>query len=174
MLAYVAKRLLLMLPTVFGVLLVTFIVMQFVPGGPVEQILAEAQAGAAAGGEGYRAGKDLDKKQIEELKKLYGFDKPAHERFLKMLGDYIRFDFGRSYFRDAPVLQLIKEKLPVSISLGLWMTLLSYAISIPLGIRKAVKDGSRFDTWTSAVVIVAQLHIITFRIRTPRGRSWPL
>ncbi|OYW98694.1 MAG: microcin ABC transporter permease, partial [Bosea sp. 32-68-6] len=86
--------------------------------------------------------------------KQFGFDKPAHERFLKMLGDYIRFDFGRSYFRDAPVLQLIKEKLPVSISLGLWMTLLSYAISIPLGIRKAVKDGSRFDTWTSAVVIV--------------------
>jgi microcin C transport system permease protein len=113
--------------------------------------------GAQTGGDAtsaYRGAQGLDPAFIKELEKQFGFDKPAHERFIKMLGDYIRFDFGRSYFRDAPVLQLIKEKLPVSISLGLWMTLLSYAISIPLGIRKAVKDGSRFDTWTSAVVIV--------------------
>ena len=102
----------------------------------------------------YRGAQGLDPAFIKELEKQFGFDKPAHERFFKMLKDYATFDFGRSYFRDAPVLQLIKEKLPVSISLGLWMTLLSYAISIPLGIRKAVKDGSRFDTWTSAVVIV--------------------
>jgi microcin C transport system permease protein len=148
---------------------------QFAPGGPVERILAQLQGldsgatshfsggqdmGHAVGGGGgdmsskYRGAQGLDPKFIAELEKQFGFDKPAYERFFLMLGHYATFDFGRSYFRDVPVLQLIKEKLPVSISLGLWMTLLSYAISIPLGIQKAVKDGSRFDMWTSAVVIV--------------------
>jgi len=171
MLSYIARRLALMVPTLFGILLISFVIVQFAPGGPVERVISQLQnpnsgasdrvgggsggdAGAQAADSSYRGAQGLDPAFIKELEKQFGFDKPAHERFTKMLGDYIRFDFGRSYFRDAPVLQLIKEKLPVSISLGLWMTLLSYAISIPLGIRKAVKDGSRFDTWTSAVVII--------------------
>jgi len=159
-------------PTLFGILLVSFVIVQFAPGGPVERVISQLQnpnsggaadrvgggqggdAGAQGDGSAYRGAQGLDPAFIKELEKQFGFDKPAHERFLKMLGDYARFDFGRSYFRDAPVLQLIKEKLPVSITLGLWMTLISYAISIPLGIRKAMKEGSRFDTWTSAVVIV--------------------
>jgi len=172
MLSYIARRLALMVPTLFGILLVSFVIVQFAPGGPVERVISQLQnpnsggaadrvgggqggdAGAQGDGSAYRGAQGLDPAFIKELEKQFGFDKPAHERFLKMLGDYARFDFGRSYFRDAPVLQLIKEKLPVSITLGLWMTLISYAISIPLGIRKAVKEGSRFDTWTSAVVIV--------------------
>ena len=175
MLSYILRRLALMVPTLFGILLISFVIVQFAPGGPVERVISQLQnpnaggasdrvgggqggdAGGAMGGDStaaYRGAQGLDPAFIKELEKQFGFDKPAHERFLKMLKDYATFDFGRSYFRDAPVLQLIKEKLPVSISLGLWMTLLSYAISIPLGIRKAVKDGSRFDTWTSAVVIV--------------------
>jgi microcin C transport system permease protein len=172
MLSYIARRLALMVPTLFGILLVSFVIVQFAPGGPVERVISQLQnpnsggaadrvgggqmgdAGAQSDGSAYRGAQGLDPAFIKELEKQFGFDKPAHERFLKMLGDYARFDFGRSYFRDAPVLQLIKEKLPVSITLGLWMTLISYAISIPLGIRKAVKEGSRFDTWTSAVVIV--------------------
>ncbi|KUL96774.1 microcin ABC transporter permease [Bosea sp. WAO] len=174
MLAYIARRLALMVPTLFGILLISFVIVQFAPGGPVERVISQLQnpnsggaadrVGGGAGGDAgaqsmdassaYRGAQGLDPAFIKELEKQFGFDKPAHERFLKMLKDYATFDFGRSYFRDAPVLQLIKEKLPVSITLGLWMTLLSYAISIPLGIRKAVKDGSRFDTWTSAVVIV--------------------
>jgi microcin C transport system permease protein len=172
MLSYIARRLALMVPTLFGILLVSFVIVQFAPGGPVERVISQLQnpnsggaadrvgggqggdAGAQGEGSAYRGAQGLDPAFIKELEKQFGFDKPAHERFLKMLGDYARFDFGRSYFRDAPVLQLIKEKLPVSITLGLWMTLISYAISIPLGIRKAMKEGSRFDTWTSAVVIV--------------------
>lgn len=172
MLSYIARRLALMVPTLFGILLVSFVIVQFAPGGPVERVISQLQnpnsggaadrvgggqggdAGAQGDGSAYRGAQGLDPAFIKELEKQFGFDKPAHERFLKMLGDYARFDFGRSYFRDAPVLQLIKEKLPVSITLGLWMTLISYAISIPLGIRKAMKEGSRFDTWTSAVVIV--------------------
>jgi microcin C transport system permease protein len=174
MLAYIARRLLLMIPTVFGILLISFIIVQFAPGGPVERVMAQLQGldqGATArftGGGGdlgasaqlqgsesrYRGAQGLDPQFVAELQKQFGFDKPAPERFLKMLGDYATFNFGRSYFRDVPVLELIREKLPVSISLGLWMTLLSYAISIPLGIRKAVNDGTRFDTATSAVVIV--------------------
>ncbi len=172
MLAYIARRVLLMVPTIFGILLVSFVIVQFAPGGPVERILAQLQgvdAGATShfgGGGGeigagsagdfgakYRGAQGLDPKFIAELEKQFGFDKPAYERFFLMLKNYASFEFGRSYFRDVPVLQLIKEKLPVSISLGLWMTLLSYLISIPLGIRKAVSDGSRFDIWTSAVVI---------------------
>lgn len=175
MLSYILRRLALMVPTLFGILLISFVIVQFAPGGPVERVISQLQnpnaggasdrvgggqggdAGGAMGGDAtaaYRGAQGLDPAFIKELEKQFGFDRPAHERFFKMLKDYATFDFGRSYFRDAPVLQLIKEKLPVSISLGLWMTLLSYAISIPLGIRKAVKDGSRFDTWTSAVVIV--------------------
>jgi microcin C transport system permease protein len=173
MLAYIARRLLLMIPTIFGILLISFAIVQFAPGGPVERILAQLQgldAGATAnfgGGGGetgqhtggdfsskYRGAQGLDPKFIAELEKQFGFDKPAYERFFLMVGNYATFNFGRSYFRDVPVIQLIEEKLPVSISLGLWMTLLSYAISIPLGIRKAVKDGTRFDIWTSAVVII--------------------
>ena len=154
MLGYILKRVLLMVPTLLGALTITFVVMQFVPGGPVEQILAEAQAGAGGGGEGYRAGKDLDKKQIEELKKLYGFDKPAHVRYVEMLGNFARFDLGRSFMHNKDVWTLIKEKLPVSISLGLWSFLLAYLVSVPLGIAKAVREGSRFDTLTTLLVLV--------------------
>jgi microcin C transport system permease protein len=182
MIAYIARRVLLMIPTLFGIMLISFVIVQFAPGGPVERILAQLQgtdagatsriAGGATGDFGggqaaqpgggavdavssrYRGAQGLDPAFIKQLETQFGFDKPAHERFAKMLWDYARFDFGKSYFRDVSVLQLIKEKLPVSITLGLWMTLLSYAISIPLGIRKAVKDGSTFDVWTSAVVIV--------------------
>ncbi|SFK49859.1 microcin C ABC transporter permease YejB [Methylocapsa palsarum] len=172
MFAYIARRILLMIPTIFGILLISFAIVQFAPGGPVERILAQLQGvdagatshfggggdlGAGSGGDfssKYRGAQGLDPKFIAELEKQFGFDRPAYERFFLMLKNYATFQFGRSYFRDVPVLDLIKEKLPVSISLGLWMTLLSYAISIPLGIRKAVSDGSRFDVWSSAVVIV--------------------
>ena len=160
MLAYILKRILLMVPTLLGALTITFIVMQFVPGGPVEQILAEAQAarggsgGGSEAGSGYKAGRDIDKKQIEELKKMYGFDKPAHERYLDMLASYARFDLGKSFLQNKEVWQLIKEKLPVSISLGLWSFLIAYLISIPLGIAKAVREGSQFDTLTTLFVLL--------------------
>lgn len=178
MIAYIARRMLLMIPTILGIMLISFTIVQFAPGGPVERIIAQlqgldqgassrisggggdlgqqAQMQAASGDVGakYRGAQGLDPKFIAELEKQFGFDKPAWERFALMIRNYATFDFGKSYFRDASVLQLIKEKLPVSISLGLWMTLLSYAISIPLGIRKAVQDGSRFDTWTSGVIII--------------------
>jgi len=176
MLAYILRRLLLMIPTVFGIMLVSFAIVQFVPGGPVERAIAQLQgndegsmarigggggqigagAMARAGGDislRYRGAQGLDPKFIKELEQQYGFDKPALERFWILVRDYATFNLGKSYYRDAPVVELIKEKLPVSMSLGLWMTLISYAISIPLGVRKAVKDGSRFDTWTSALVI---------------------
>jgi len=172
MLAYIARRILLMIPTIFGILLISFIIVQFAPGGPVERILAQLQglntsatanfsggaetrmSGGSEFSSKYRGAQGLDPKFIAELNKQFGFDKPPLERFLLMLKNYLRFDFGKSYYRDVPVIELIKEKLPVSISLGLWMTLLSYLISIPLGVAKAVRDGSRFDVWTSAVVIV--------------------
>jgi len=154
MLSYILKRIGLMIPTILGALTVTFLVMQFVPGGPIETIMAEQRAGGGAEGSTYKAGRDIDKKQREELMKQYGFDKPTHERYFKMLADYATFDLGKSFLQNKGVWELIKEKLPVSISLGLWMTLLSYAISIPLGIRKAMQDGSRFDVWTSSVIIV--------------------
>jgi microcin C transport system permease protein len=180
MLAYISRRILLMIPTLLGIMLISFVIVQFAPGGPVERIIAQLQGqdsgatsrisggggdfsgGQAQAGGGsaestssrYRGAQGLDPQFIKQLETQFGFDKPAHERFIKMLWDYARFDFGKSYFRDISVLELIKEKLPVSISLGLWMTLLSYAISIPLGIKKAVKDGSSFDIWTSAVVII--------------------
>ena len=171
--AYILKRLLLIIPTLLGIMIVTFTLVQFVPGGPVEQIIAQAQgegdvfAGFAGGGEdstlnqdqgdneGYLGSRGLPQEYIDELKVQFGLDKPPLERFLNMIWDYLRFDFGESYFRSATVVDLVLEKMPVSITLGLWTTLISYLISIPLGIRKAVKDGSRFDTWTSGVIIAA-------------------
>ncbi len=155
MLAYILKRVLLMIPTLLGALTITFIVIQFVPGGPVEQVLAEART-AQRGGEGavYKAGRDIDAKQVEALKKLYGFDKPAHVRYVEMLWNFARFDLGRSFLQNKDVWTLIKEKLPVSISLGVWTFLISYLISIPLGVAKAVRDGSRFDFMTSLLVLV--------------------
>ena len=177
--AYILRRLLLMIPTLFGIMAVSFAVIQFAPGGPVEQVIAKltGQGGDAGerisggggdsggnefdqgggGGEGsykYRGAQGLDPEFIAMLEKQFGFDKPPLERFFMMLWNYARFDFGESYFRDIGVLDLILEKMPVSISLGLWITLLSYLISIPLGIRKAVRDGSAFDIWTSGIVIV--------------------
>ena len=180
MTAYIIRRILFMIPTLFGIMLVTFVVVQFAPGGPVEQVIAKitgADTGATSrvsgsggdfgtrgqmqGGVGgdainskYRGARGLDPEFIKSLEKQFGFDKPAYERFFIMVWNYIRFDFGKSYFRDTQVIDLVKQKLPVSISLGLWMMLLSYLISIPLGIRKAVRDGSRFDVWTSSVIIV--------------------
>ena len=174
MAAYIARRLLLMIPTILGILLISFTIIQFAPGGPVERVLAQLQGtdqgtssriGAGANDMGanlqsqssdsrYRGSQGLDPKFIAELQKQFGFDKPAPERFARMVASYATFDFGRSFFKDKSVLKLIGEKLPVSITLGLWMTLLSYMISIPLGIRKAVRDGTRFDTWTSGIVIL--------------------
>ena len=160
MLSYIVKRLLLMVPTLLGVLLVTFAVIQFVPGGPVEQMVSQLQGrdsggeGAAASGAGYRGRQGVDAKRIEEIRQLYGFDKPAPERFMQMLGQFARFDLGSSFFYPKTVWQLVREKLPVSISLGLWTFVLSYLVSVPLGIAKAVRAGTRFDTWTSLLVLV--------------------
>lgn len=168
MAGYVARRLLLVLPTLFGILLVNFTIVQFAPGGPVEQLVAQLEgadaglAGRLGGGEGagaadtgsYRGGQGLDPAFIQELEKQFGFDRPAHERFLRMVGDYLRFDLGESFFRNQRVADIILEKLPVSLSLALWTTLIVYAVSIPLGIAKAVRQGSRFDAWTSLAVVV--------------------
>src|SRR6202051_1382330 len=177
--AYIARRIFLMIPTLLGILFVSFVVVQFAPGGPVERVIAQL-SGADTGGPSrisgggggfgargiqfaapgnpvnskYRGAQGLDPDFIKKLEVQFGFDKPAPERFALMVWNFARFDFGKSYFRDVSVIQLVKEKLPVSMSLGIWMTLLTYLISIPLGIRKAVKDGSRVHTWTSAVVIV--------------------
>ena len=153
MLSYVLKRILLMIPTLLGALTITFIVIQFVPGGPVEQIMAEQRVGAGGEG-GYRARADNSAKQIEELKKLYGFDKPAHVRYVEMLKNFSTFNLGRSFMQNKDVWELIKEKLPVSVSLGLWTFLLSYLISVPLGIAKAVREGSRFDTVSTLFVLI--------------------
>jgi microcin C transport system permease protein len=181
MTAYIIRRILFMIPTLLGILLVSFAVVQFAPGGPVERVIAQLSgsdtgatsriSGSAGGDFGargqpqgasgldavsskYRGAQGLDPAFIKSLEKQFGFDKPAHERFFIMLKNFITFDFGKSYFRDTSVLQLIKEKLPVSISLGIWMMLLTYLISIPLGVRKAVRDGTRFDVWTSGVIII--------------------
>ncbi|MDO9402891.1 MAG: ABC transporter permease subunit [Polaromonas sp.] len=157
MFAYVLKRFLLMIPTLLGVLLITFIVTQFVPGGPVEQYMAEARAGAGRGAEGgglsYRGGQGVDPKKLEQIRALYGFDKPPHERFVMMLKQYLTFDLGRSFFQNKEVWQLIKEKLPVSISLGLWTFFISYLVAVPLGVAKAVRAGSRFDFVTTLLVL---------------------
>ena len=155
MLSYILKRIALMLPTLLGILTLTFAVIQFVPGGPVEQLLAEAgqqKGGAEAGGS--RARRDIDAKQLAELKALYGFDKPAHVRYVEMLKNFATFDLGRSFTANKDVWQLIKEKLPVSVSLGLWTFLISYLVSVPLGIAKAVREGSRFDLATTLLVLV--------------------
>ena len=158
MLIYSLKRVLLMVPTLLGVLLLTFVVVQFVPGGPVEQYMAEARAGAGqgpeGGGSGYRGAQGVEPKRIEQIKALYGFDKPAHERFFQMLGQFARFDLGRSFFQNKDVAQLIWEKLPVSISLGLWTFFISYLIAVPLGVAKAVRAGSRFDLVTTLLVLL--------------------
>ena len=154
MLSYILKRIGLMIPTILGALTITFIVMQFVPGGPVEQIMAEARAGGGSEGLSYKAGRDIDQKQHEELMKMYGFDKPAHERYFLMLSDYARFDLGKSFLQNKGVWEVIKEKLPVSVSLGLWTFLISYAISIPLGVAKAVREGTGFDMLTTVGVLL--------------------
>ena len=168
--AYIARRLLLVLPTLLGILVINFALTQFVPGGPIEQVLANmegqgdvfesfsgtsSEVAEASETSDYVGARGLPPEFIAELEKEFGFDKPPLERFLTMLWNYLRFDFGESYFRSISVVDLVLEKMPVSISLGLWSTLLAYLISIPLGIRKAVLDGSRFDTWTSWVIIVA-------------------
>ncbi len=180
--AYLVRRLLLVVPTLLGIILINFAVVQFAPGGPVEQMIAElrgegqtlgrlagegggevrpagpAERGAGGGGDGpvgtYRGARGLDPAVVAEIERTFGFDRPAHVRFWEMLSGYLRFDLGRSLFRDRPVVDLIVEKMPVSISLGLWSTLIIYLVSIPLGIRKAVRDGSPFDLWTSAAVLV--------------------
>lgn len=157
MAVYILKRLLLLLPTLFGVLLVTFVVTQFVPGGPVEQYIQEARSaggGVVEGGGGYRGRQGVDPRRLEEIKALYGFDKPPVERFWKMLGQYAKFDLGRSFFQNKDVWQLVKEKMPVSITLGLWTFFISYLIAVPLGVAKAVRAGSRFDLLTTVLVLV--------------------
>ncbi len=186
MTSYILRRLLLMIPTIFGIMIINFGIVQFAPGGPVERVLAQIQgidvgatarisggggevggAGAAnnfdlsnagSGGGGpsgqYRGAQGLDPEFVADIERQFGFDKPAHERFIQMIGNYLRFDFGESYFRDVSVLDLILEKMPVSISLGLWTTLLTYLISIPLGIAKANRDGQPFDVWTSGLIII--------------------
>jgi len=176
--AYLIKRLLLIIPTLFGIMVINFAVIQIVPGGPVEQMIAqmtgtavESTARFSGGGESetlefndnnsnlvndskYRGAQGLDPDIIEEIEKMYGMDKPAHKRFFKMLKNYLTFDFGESFFRDQKVTTIVLDKMPVSISLGLWTTLLVYLISIPLGIRKAINDGSKFDIVSSSIVTI--------------------
>ena len=179
MLAYVIRRLLLMIPTLLGIMIINFAIVQFAPGGPIEQIIAEvtgidagttgrisgsgsevsggsaeAAARAATADSRYRGAQGLDPEFIAELERQFGFDRPVHERFLLMMGNFIRFDFGTSYFQDRTVIDLVLSKMPVSISLGLWTTLIVYVVCIPLGIRKAVKDGTRFDVWTTTALTV--------------------
>jgi len=172
--AYILRRLLLVIPTLLGIMIVNFALVQFVPGGPIEQIIArmegrgdvfetiagggsevEEASGAGAAESGYIGARGLPPQFIAELEREFGFDKPPLERFLTMMWNYVRFDFGDSYFRSESVVSLVLDKLPVSITLGLWSTLIAYAVSIPLGIRKAVRDGTPFDTWTSSAIIVA-------------------
>jgi microcin C transport system permease protein len=169
--AYIFRRMLLIIPTLFGIMLINFTLTQFVPGGPIEQILARLEGSgdvfeSISGGGGdvdigssdessYVGARGLPAEFIEELEREFGFDKPAYQRFFDMMWNYIRFDFGESYFRSISVVDLVIEKMPVSITLGLWSTLIAYLISIPLGIRKAVRDGTSFDTWTSGLIIVA-------------------
>jgi microcin C transport system permease protein len=174
--AYIIRRILLMIPTIFGIMAVSFLITQFAPGGPVEQALANmsgqnvdlAERVTGGGGETsvqpigdarkeagtYRGRQGLSPDLVARIEKQFGFDKPPLERFVTMIGNYLRFDFGESYYRDISVIDLVVEKMPVSISLGLWMTLIAYGVSIPLGIAKARRDGSRFDVWTSTVIIV--------------------
>jgi microcin C transport system permease protein len=177
---YILRRVLLMIPTILGILGINFIIVQFAPGGPVEKIIAEItfghsettgrftggggggedlsnlpNAGSIGGQSSYIGSYGVDPEFLQALEKQFGFDKPAHERFLKMVWDYARFDLGESYYRSISVWELIKEKLPVSVSLGLWTVFISYLVSIPLGIRKAIKDGSPFDIWSSVVIVIS-------------------
>ncbi|CAO3418739.1 microcin C ABC transporter permease YejB [Azospirillum endophyticum] len=179
MLAYIIRRLLLIIPTLFGIMVINFLIVQIAPGGPIEQMIARVQGtaveatsriGGSAGGDAntaqrqnqtggdsggkYRGAQGLDPAFIKQLEKEFGFDKPLHERFIHMMSNYVMFDFGTSYFRDRRVVDLVLEKMPVSISLGIWTTLIVYLVSIPLGIAKAVRDGQPFDVWTSGVVII--------------------
>ena len=179
MLAYIIRRLILIIPTLLGIMVINFLIVQAAPGGPVEQMIAQLQGmgveatarigGGGSGGDtvpqtqsatreggssGYRGAQGLDPEFIKELERMFGFDKPLHERFLHMMGNYLVFDFGESYFKNQRVVDLVLSKMPVSISLGLWTTLIIYCVSIPLGIAKAVRDGSRFDVWTSGVVML--------------------
>ncbi len=199
MASYIFRRLLLMLPTLFGILLISFVIIQFVPGGPVERMIAqlqghgtEATARFSGGGSEtsmsqsavgdtskYRGAQGLDPEFIAELEKLYGFDKPAPERFWIMVKNYARFDLGESYYRDVSVTSLVLEKMPVSISLGLWSTLIIYLVSIPLGIKKAVKDGTAFDFWTSAAIftgyaIPSFMFAILLIVLFAGGRYWDI
>ena len=169
--AYILRRLLLVIPTLLGIMVINFALVQFVPGGPIEQILANLEgegdvfeaisgggsetAANSSGTTDYIGARGLPPEFIAALEKEFGFDKPPLERFLDMIWNYIRLDFGESYFRSISVIDLVLEKMPVSISLGLWSTLIAYLVSIPLGIRKAVNDGTRFDTWTSGIIIMA-------------------
>ena len=179
MLAYIVRRLALMIPTLLGIMIINFAIVQLAPGGPIEQIIAEvtgtdagttgrisgggselsggntsASASASTADSGYRGAQGLDPEFIKDLERQFGFDKPLHERFLKMMGDFIVFDFGTSFFRDETVIDLVLSKMSVSISLGLWTTLIVYLVCIPLGIRKAVKDGTRFDIWTTTLLTI--------------------
>jgi len=173
--AYILRRLALIIPTLLGIMIINFALVQFVPGGPVEQMIANMQGrgdvfesfagsgsdtgqdlvGTVGGSDAYLGARGLPPELIKELEEQFGLDKPPVERFLGMLWNYMRFDFGESYFRKIDVLDLVLEKMPVSITLGLWSTLIAYIVSIPLGVAKAVRDGTRFDTWTSALIIVA-------------------
>jgi microcin C transport system permease protein len=171
--AYLIRRLLLIIPTLWAIITLNFFIVQIAPGGPVEQALANVQFGqnsglpgsgsgensraalnASPGDSQYRGSRGLDPEIVAEITKRYGFDKPLHERYFKLLWDYVRFDFGDSLFRSASVIQMIKESLPVSVSLGLWSTLIIYLVSIPLGIKKAVRNGSAFDVWSSTLIII--------------------
>ena len=169
MLSYIFRRLILIVPTLVGIMCINFFLVQFVPGGPIEQIISDLEKNSSfldsiGGGsqevrtsdglESYKGSVGLPKDFIDELEAQFGFDKPLWERFFSMMYDYITFDFGDSYFRSISVIELILEKMPVSISLGLWTTLLAYMISIPLGIRKALLDGTSFDNWTSTLIII--------------------
>ena len=201
MISYIFKRLLLMIPTLLGIMLISFIIIQFVPGGPVEKMIAQLQGhgssatarisgggsdiggGSASVNTGsnstYKGAQGLDPEFIKELEAMYGFDKPAHIRFFIMMKNYLTFDLGESYYRDVGVIDLVLEKMPVSISLGLWSTLIIYLISIPLGIKKAVRDGSRFDIWTSAAVFIGYaipsfMFAILLIVMFAGGRYWDI
>src|SRR6185312_6352486 len=172
MIAYAIRRILLIIPTLFAIMVVNFFIVQAAPGGPIQQMVAKLRGNTVSATERvsgggnetapqqsgnnnqYRGARGIDPALIQELVKQYGFDKPPVERFVKMMRNYLVFDFGNSFFQDRSVVSLIRDKLPVSISIGLWTTLFTYLVSIPLGIRKAVKDGSGFDVWTSTVIIV--------------------
>ncbi len=170
--AYILRRLALVIPTLIGIMIINFTLTQFVPGGPIEQILAQMEgegnvfqgfagggdaggANAIGGDDRYQGARGLPPEFIADLEKQFGFDKPPLQRFFEMMWNYLRFDFGESYFRSISVIDLVLEKMPVSITLGLWSTLIAYVVSIPLGVRKAVRDGSKFDSWTSGLIIVA-------------------